>query len=223
MHSCKVQSCFTREKSVCLLGIFTCWLLLFPGWGFSMGTKYHFHSWRVFVLVCSLPCIASLVALKFMPESPRFLLEVRWWFMWTSQPAISRAWLVPSVSLSLFLCPIKHSVQAQRQRHYYACKVSAEIAATPEAADYDISQGWWVVTSECGTGRSHRVPEILDPTKAFWKNLWVWACNRWILIEVQRTISASLQQRWEQSPGLLTHLLFSDLFLTLLLPQPVFG
>ncbi|KFV56322.1 Synaptic vesicle glycoprotein 2B, partial [Tyto alba] len=46
------------------------------GWGFSMGTKYHFHSWRVFVLVCALPCIASLVALKFMPESPRFLLEI---------------------------------------------------------------------------------------------------------------------------------------------------
>ncbi|NXJ02873.1 SV2B protein, partial [Psophia crepitans] len=46
------------------------------GWGFSMGTKYHFHSWRVFVLVCSLPCVASLVALKFMPESPRFLLEI---------------------------------------------------------------------------------------------------------------------------------------------------
>ncbi|XP_015267507.1 PREDICTED: synaptic vesicle glycoprotein 2B-like [Gekko japonicus] len=46
------------------------------GWGFSMGTNYHFHSWRVFVIVCSLPCIASLVALKFMPESPRFLLEI---------------------------------------------------------------------------------------------------------------------------------------------------
>ncbi|XP_049667925.1 synaptic vesicle glycoprotein 2B [Accipiter gentilis] len=46
------------------------------GWGFSMGTEYQFHSWRVFVLVCSLPCIASLVALKFMPESPRFLLEI---------------------------------------------------------------------------------------------------------------------------------------------------
>lgn len=53
------------------------WLFLFAGWGFSMGTNYHFHSWRVFVLVCALPCIASLVALKFMPESPRFLLEVR--------------------------------------------------------------------------------------------------------------------------------------------------
>ncbi|KAM6426238.1 synaptic vesicle glycoprotein 2B isoform 1-T3 [Liasis olivaceus] len=46
------------------------------GWGFSMGSHYHFHSWRVFVMVCSLPCIASLMALKFMPESPRFLLEI---------------------------------------------------------------------------------------------------------------------------------------------------
>ncbi|KAM4036175.1 synaptic vesicle glycoprotein 2B isoform 1-T2 [Anomaloglossus baeobatrachus] len=45
------------------------------GWGFSMGTHYHFHSWRVFVVVCALPCIASIIALKFMPESPRFLLE----------------------------------------------------------------------------------------------------------------------------------------------------
>ncbi|XP_077328377.1 synaptic vesicle glycoprotein 2B [Lithobates pipiens] len=45
------------------------------GWGFSMGTHYHFHSWRVFVIICVLPCLASIIALKFMPESPRFLLE----------------------------------------------------------------------------------------------------------------------------------------------------
>ncbi|XP_019522003.1 PREDICTED: synaptic vesicle glycoprotein 2B, partial [Hipposideros armiger] len=45
------------------------------GWGFSMGTHYHFHSWRVFVIVCALPCTVSMVALRFMPESPRFLLE----------------------------------------------------------------------------------------------------------------------------------------------------
>uniref|UniRef100_A0A8C7BUU5 Synaptic vesicle glycoprotein 2B n=1 Tax=Neovison vison TaxID=452646 RepID=A0A8C7BUU5_NEOVI len=45
-------------------------------WGFSMGTNYHYHSWRVFVIVCALPCTVSLVALKFMPESPRFLLEM---------------------------------------------------------------------------------------------------------------------------------------------------
>nr|XP_023408818.1 synaptic vesicle glycoprotein 2B isoform X3 [Loxodonta africana] len=46
------------------------------GWGFSMGTSYHFHSWRVFVIVCALPCTVSMLALKFMPESPRFLLEM---------------------------------------------------------------------------------------------------------------------------------------------------
>ncbi|KAG8516300.1 Synaptic vesicle glycoprotein 2B [Galemys pyrenaicus] len=45
------------------------------GWGFSMGSSYHFHSWRVFVIICALPCTVSLLALKFMPESPRFLLE----------------------------------------------------------------------------------------------------------------------------------------------------
>ena len=48
----------------------------FTGWGFSMGSNYHFHSWRVFVIVCALPCTVSMVALKFLPESPRFLLEV---------------------------------------------------------------------------------------------------------------------------------------------------
>ncbi|XP_054997045.1 synaptic vesicle glycoprotein 2B isoform X2 [Sorex araneus] len=46
------------------------------GWGFSMGTAYHYHSWRLFVIVCALPCTVSLVTLKFMPESPRFLLEM---------------------------------------------------------------------------------------------------------------------------------------------------
>ncbi|XP_030884435.1 synaptic vesicle glycoprotein 2B-like, partial [Leptonychotes weddellii] len=45
-------------------------------WGFSMGTNYHFHSWRVFVIICVLPCTVSMVALRFMPESPRFLLEM---------------------------------------------------------------------------------------------------------------------------------------------------
>ncbi|XP_043919899.1 synaptic vesicle glycoprotein 2C [Protopterus annectens] len=45
------------------------------GWSFSMGSAYQFHSWRVFVIVCALPCVAAVVALTFMPESPRFLLE----------------------------------------------------------------------------------------------------------------------------------------------------
>ncbi|XP_068104917.1 synaptic vesicle glycoprotein 2C isoform X2 [Hyperolius riggenbachi] len=45
------------------------------GWSFSMGSAYQFHSWRVFVIVCALPCVSAVVALTFMPESPRFLLE----------------------------------------------------------------------------------------------------------------------------------------------------
>ncbi|XP_051978442.1 synaptic vesicle glycoprotein 2B-like [Xyrauchen texanus] len=55
---------------------FTAWGII-PryGWGFSMGTEFQFHSWRVFVLVCALPAIIAFVGLMFMPESPRFLLE----------------------------------------------------------------------------------------------------------------------------------------------------
>ncbi|XP_030048157.1 synaptic vesicle glycoprotein 2C isoform X2 [Microcaecilia unicolor] len=45
------------------------------GWSFSMGSAYQFHSWRVFVVVCAFPCVSAVVALTFMPESPRFLLE----------------------------------------------------------------------------------------------------------------------------------------------------
>lgn len=56
---------------IAMLNVFMC-----AGWGFSMGTEFQFHSWRVFVLVAALPAIASLVGLTFMPESPRFLLEV---------------------------------------------------------------------------------------------------------------------------------------------------
>uniref|UniRef100_A0A8B9JME1 Synaptic vesicle glycoprotein 2C n=1 Tax=Astyanax mexicanus TaxID=7994 RepID=A0A8B9JME1_ASTMX len=45
------------------------------GWSFSMGSAYQFHSWRVFVVVCALPCVSAVVSLTFMPESPRFYLE----------------------------------------------------------------------------------------------------------------------------------------------------
>ncbi|XP_051907483.1 synaptic vesicle glycoprotein 2C-like [Hippocampus zosterae] len=46
------------------------------GWSFSMGSAYQFHSWRVFVVVCALPCVSAVVALTFMPESPRFFLQM---------------------------------------------------------------------------------------------------------------------------------------------------
>ncbi|XP_067873746.1 synaptic vesicle glycoprotein 2B-like isoform X2 [Heterodontus francisci] len=46
------------------------------GWGFSMGTSFQFHSWRLFIIVCALPCLSSLIGLLFMSESPRYLLEI---------------------------------------------------------------------------------------------------------------------------------------------------
>lgn len=72
-----------RKSAVASLGPpHCCWLLLcdcfsVAGWSFSMGSAYQFHSWRVFVVVCALPCVSAVVALTFMPESPRFYLEVR--------------------------------------------------------------------------------------------------------------------------------------------------
>lgn len=76
-----------RESAVASLGRTVapprcCWLFLcdcfsVAGWSFSMGSAYQFHSWRVFVVVCALPCVSAVVALTFMPESPRFYLEVR--------------------------------------------------------------------------------------------------------------------------------------------------
>ncbi|CAM1300985.1 SV2A (predicted) [Pycnogonum litorale] len=38
--------------------------------------KTHFSNWRIFLLVCALPSVASILGLIVMPESPRFLLEV---------------------------------------------------------------------------------------------------------------------------------------------------
>lgn len=65
--------------AVCFIGSLCC-VPLCPGWSFSMGSAYQFHSWRVFVVVCALPCVCAVVALTFMPESPRFYLEVMLFF-----------------------------------------------------------------------------------------------------------------------------------------------
>ncbi|KAF4083006.1 hypothetical protein AMELA_G00135020 [Ameiurus melas] len=59
-----------------LYASFSAWgIIPHYGWGFSMGTEFQFHSWRVFVLVCFLPAVVALAGLVFMPESPRYLLE----------------------------------------------------------------------------------------------------------------------------------------------------
>lgn len=79
-----------------------------------MGTNYHFHSWRVFVIICALPCTVSMVALRFMPESPRFLLEV-------SQHAPAPTLCEddsPSASLLSCLHDAHHPESACQAHHY---------------------------------------------------------------------------------------------------------
>lgn len=79
-----------------------------------MGTNYHFHSWRVFVIICALPCTVSMVALRFMPESPRFLLEV-------SQHAPTPTLCEddsPSAPLLSCLHDAHHPVSARQAHHY---------------------------------------------------------------------------------------------------------
>lgn len=65
-----------------------------------MGSAYQFHSWRVFVIVCALPCVSSVVALTFMPESPRFLLEV--------MPVVTEVQVVHTYRKGFFAVSRKH-------------------------------------------------------------------------------------------------------------------
>lgn len=94
-----------------------------------MGSAYQFHSWRVFVIVCALPCVSSVVALTFMPESPRFLLEVLPAVTeaqgthgpWKGPPAVSRTaclppWEAPSPSLPWNLAGFGFMETCFRQR-----------------------------------------------------------------------------------------------------------
>uniref|UniRef100_A0A8C5D7U8 Synaptic vesicle glycoprotein 2B-like n=1 Tax=Gouania willdenowi TaxID=441366 RepID=A0A8C5D7U8_GOUWI len=59
-----------------LYASFTAWgIIPHYGWGFSIGSEFQMHSWRLFILVCLFPALAALIGIVFMPESPRFLLE----------------------------------------------------------------------------------------------------------------------------------------------------
>lgn len=79
---CKWFWAKSNERNKCksfflgCLWLFNVCVCVCAGWSFSMGSAYQFHSWRVFVVVCALPCVSAVVALTFMPESPRFYLEV---------------------------------------------------------------------------------------------------------------------------------------------------
>jgi VNT family MFS transporter (synaptic vesicle glycoprotein 2) len=48
---------------------------MFAGIGVVIENKEHFSAWHQFLLVCSLPSLAAIIGLIFLPESPRYLLE----------------------------------------------------------------------------------------------------------------------------------------------------
>ena len=41
-----------------------------------MGSDYKYHQWRMFIVICSLPCLIAIAMLTMIPESPRWLLEM---------------------------------------------------------------------------------------------------------------------------------------------------
>ena len=41
------------------------------------GARFNYESWRVFVAFCMLPSATSVITFILLPESPKFLLEVR--------------------------------------------------------------------------------------------------------------------------------------------------
>ncbi|KAK3896226.1 hypothetical protein Pcinc_000148 [Petrolisthes cinctipes] len=60
-------------------GVFTAlmaWIII-PRTGLTvvLDEEHHFSSWRIFLVVCSLPSFGAVIGLYYMPESPRFLLE----------------------------------------------------------------------------------------------------------------------------------------------------
>ena len=44
---------------------------------FDITDTYTFGSWRLFLVLCTTPILLALLGLMVMPESPRFLLQVR--------------------------------------------------------------------------------------------------------------------------------------------------
>ena len=52
-----------------------CVYILITGISVVLDELHHFSSWRVFLVVCSLPAFAAVLGLYYMPESPRYLLE----------------------------------------------------------------------------------------------------------------------------------------------------
>ena len=52
------------------------WAIIPSNMGFHNDDGFSYESWRIFVAFCTIPAATSVVTFLFLPESPKFLLEV---------------------------------------------------------------------------------------------------------------------------------------------------
>ncbi|XP_046420393.1 synaptic vesicle glycoprotein 2A-like [Neodiprion fabricii] len=67
-------SMFPSMASVALPGL--AWIVIPQSWSFSLfdGTIVY-NSWRIFILICSVPAMLAFLTLLYFPESPKFLMS----------------------------------------------------------------------------------------------------------------------------------------------------
>ena len=58
------------------------WIVI-PQHSIDMLGLMTIHSWRLFIAISALPSVFSAILYYFMPESPRYLLEVLYRLLWT--------------------------------------------------------------------------------------------------------------------------------------------
>ncbi|XP_046606913.1 synaptic vesicle glycoprotein 2B-like isoform X1 [Neodiprion virginianus] len=65
---------FPSLGSIVLPGL--AWIVIPQPWSFTLfnGT-FVYNSWRIFILICSMPALLGFIILRFLPESPRFLMS----------------------------------------------------------------------------------------------------------------------------------------------------
>ncbi|XP_046738742.1 uncharacterized protein LOC124407011 [Diprion similis] len=65
---------FPSLGSIALPGL--AWIIIPQPWSFTLfNGMFVYNSWRIFILICSMPALLGFIALLFLPESPRFLMS----------------------------------------------------------------------------------------------------------------------------------------------------
>ena len=58
-----------------ILGLGLAWFIIPYDIGYVSDT-FSYNSWRIYLAICTIPAFTSALSLLFMPESPKFLMDV---------------------------------------------------------------------------------------------------------------------------------------------------